>query len=208
VCFGGAGRCTTRTSRNGAQDGHGSPAAPGKGSRTSLGYPSQSSNFGLWHSAANRLAALRKLEWVPNSRGEQPQRRPGVRERFRAASVSPRCTAARQKRPNSWASAGGPADGETVRIRGIGGGTYTGREHSFRWGTLNGTQPHRRGCVQSAARTSIIFSCEDGTKLPSGRSSLRRSRARPGGRNQSSNCALFLSLPSPPSDRDRQPVLR
>jgi hypothetical protein len=57
----------------------------------------------------------------PNGPSEQPQRRPGVRERFRAASVSPRCTADREKRPNSWAFQGRSASRERVRSAGLGG---------------------------------------------------------------------------------------
>jgi hypothetical protein len=52
---------------------------------------------------------------------EKPQRKPDVRERFRASGASSRCTAARQKRLNSWASAGRPARIERVRSGGIGG---------------------------------------------------------------------------------------
>jgi hypothetical protein len=44
--------------------------------------------------------------WVPNSGGEQPRRKVGVRERFGASGSSSRCTAVREKRPNSSAFQG------------------------------------------------------------------------------------------------------
>ena len=50
----------------------------------------------------------------PNGSSEQPQRRPGVRERFRAVSASSRCTAVREKRPDSWAFQRRSVRGETV----------------------------------------------------------------------------------------------
>jgi hypothetical protein len=61
------------------------------------------------------------LAWVPNGPSEQPRRKPGVREGFRASGASPRCTAIHKKRPNSWAFHGRSADGETVRIGSVGG---------------------------------------------------------------------------------------
>jgi hypothetical protein len=58
---------------------------------------------------------------VPNGPSEQPRRKPGVRERFRASGASSRCTAVRQKRPNSWASAERSANRESVARRRLGG---------------------------------------------------------------------------------------
>ena len=58
-----------------------------------------------------------EIGWVPNGPSEQPQRKPGVRERFRASGASPRCTAVREKRRDSWASAGRSAGGETCSPR-------------------------------------------------------------------------------------------
>jgi hypothetical protein len=75
--------------------------------------------------SGNRLKA--KLNWngVPNGRGEQLERKPGVRERFGACGPSPRCTAIHEKRPNSWATATLSAGRETVRIGNVGGGRRT-----------------------------------------------------------------------------------
>jgi hypothetical protein len=72
-----------------------------------------------------------KSKRVPNDRGEQLERKPGTRERFRASCTSPRCTAVREKRPNSWAFQGRLADGETVRIGHVGGGKGTRVKHSL-----------------------------------------------------------------------------
>ena len=66
-----------------------------------------------------------EIGWVPNGRGEQPERKPGVRERFRASGRSSRCTAIHEKPPNSWAFQGRSADGETVRMGNVGGGRGT-----------------------------------------------------------------------------------
>ena len=66
-----------------------------------------------------------RFERVPNGPSEQPQRKPDVRERFRVSGASSRCTGVRENRPNSWASAGRSADGETVRTGYVGGGRGT-----------------------------------------------------------------------------------
>jgi hypothetical protein len=63
-----------------------------------------------------------KVKGVPNGRSEPPQRKPSVRERFRAGGTSPRCTAVREKRPSSWAFWSRSADRETVHVRRVGGG--------------------------------------------------------------------------------------
>ena len=84
----------------------------------------------------NFLIRREETEWVPNGPSEQPRRKPGVREGFRASGASPRCTAVREKRPNSWAFQGRSADGETVRIGRVGGGrgarpeTFSTFEHT------------------------------------------------------------------------------
>ena len=52
---------------------------------------------------------------------EQPAEKAGHQREVRAFGASPRCTAVREKRPNSWASAAGPAVGETVRTGHVGG---------------------------------------------------------------------------------------
>jgi hypothetical protein len=84
---------------------------------------SPSAKFETQEMSETRMSLIlsAKSEGVPNGRGEQPQRKPGVRERFRASFVSPRCTAIHEKRPNSWAFQRRSADGETVRIGRVGG---------------------------------------------------------------------------------------
>jgi hypothetical protein len=53
----------------------------------------------------NQLKQKREVERVPNGLGEQLRRKADLRERIRAFGARPRCTAARQKRRNSLASA-------------------------------------------------------------------------------------------------------
>ena len=90
-----------------------------------LGRPRESSKPGTDAGQLKLLILAEISGWVPNGPSEQPKRKPGVRERFRAPSVSPRCTAARQKRPNSWVFRGQLSGGETVRIGNVGGGRGT-----------------------------------------------------------------------------------
>jgi hypothetical protein len=54
--------------------------------------------LGVCHRPAKLLIRLPKAKWVPNGPSEWPQRKSGVRERFRASGPSPRCTAIREKR--------------------------------------------------------------------------------------------------------------
>jgi hypothetical protein len=62
--------------------------------------------LGVCHRSVKQLIYRIQSEWVPNEPSERPQRKPGVRERFRASAVSSRCTAVREERPNSWAFQG------------------------------------------------------------------------------------------------------
>jgi hypothetical protein len=71
--------------------------------------------------ATKSLTRLSKAKWVPNGRSEQPQRKPGVRESFRACGLGPRCTSVVQDRPNSRVFRGPLSDRETVRIGNVGG---------------------------------------------------------------------------------------
>ena len=72
-------------------------------------------------SQSNCLNQREKSKWVPFRQGEQPQRKPAVRETFRAFPPSPRCTAVREKRPNSSASQGRSLGRESVTQRRLGG---------------------------------------------------------------------------------------
>jgi hypothetical protein len=83
--------------------------------------PKRNYKLGVCHRSSKQLIYVQKAKWVPNGPSEQPQRKPGMRERFRASEPSSRCTAVRQKWRNSWASAGRSADVETVRAGRIGG---------------------------------------------------------------------------------------
>jgi hypothetical protein len=98
---------------------------PTTGSIWLLGRPRKSSKPGLDAGRFKLLIYLMVLRWVPNGPSEHPQRKSAVRETFRASGASPRCTAVREKRPNSWAFQGGSADGETVCIGNVGGGRGT-----------------------------------------------------------------------------------
>jgi hypothetical protein len=66
-----------------------------------------------------------EFEWVPNGPSEHPQRKPGVRERFRASGTRARCTAFRKKWPNSLAFQGRTLGRESVAQGRLGGGRAT-----------------------------------------------------------------------------------
>ncbi len=88
---------------------------------------------------ADELVAPRAGAWIETwPMRPTGSRSPVLREGFRACPPSARCTAAREKRPNSWAFWSRSADGESVRIGRLGGGRGTVVEPSpprFQWVT-------------------------------------------------------------------------
>ena len=100
-----------------------------------------------------------KSEWVPNGPSEQPQRKPGVRETFRASCSSSRCTAIREKRRGSWASSQRSADRETVRIGRLGGGSGIRTHGTLARTTVFETAPFDRSGIppsRGVARTWVL----------------------------------------------------
>jgi hypothetical protein len=105
-----------------------------------FGSRSSKRKFELWHRFDPGKCLVYRLEirWVPNGPSEQPQRRPGVRERFRPSNPSRRCTPGRQKWPISWAFRGRLLGRESVAQGRLGGGRGTVVEPSlllFQWVT-------------------------------------------------------------------------
>jgi hypothetical protein len=110
--------------------------------------------LGVCHRPAKLLIRLPKAKWVPNGPSERRQRKPGIREGFRASGASPRCTAIHKKPPNSWLFRADQRTERLSRTGHVGGGKLTGCKHSFRWASIEPTLAELRLVISGAEGSS------------------------------------------------------
>ena len=102
--------------------------------------------LGVGPTSGNSLLRQEKFEWVPNGRGEQPQRKPAFGEGFRVGADRARSTALRLKMAEFLRfsdATSGPAVAVSEGF--VRGGPVRGLQDGLRSGPLAGRQHERRG---------------------------------------------------------------